>query len=101
MTVSRARSLRTCRGVAPMARSSAISRCRCWTKRVIMPASTRAATNSAMPPSEPLIAISRMLDSEESRNSARPRVVAGQDDELLGQDLVERRRRRSPRPHPC
>ena len=37
------------------------------------PAITRTATNMPMPPSEPLMATSRMLASDESRNSARPR----------------------------
>ena len=71
--VSRERRRRTCRGCAPTALRRAISRCRCWTNRVIMPASTRAATNSAMPPREPLIAIRRRLESDASRNSAFPR----------------------------
>ncbi len=65
--------LRTCRGVAPIARSRAISRCRWRTNRDSIPAITRTATNMPMPPREPLMAINRMLASDESRNSARPR----------------------------
>ena len=45
--------------VAPMARSRAISRWRCWTNIASIPAITRMATNMPMPPSDPLIAISR------------------------------------------
>ena len=71
--ISRAKSFLTCRGCAPIARSRATSLSRCWTNSAIMPASTRAATKSASPPREPLIAINRRLASAASRNSTRPR----------------------------
>ena len=96
VTVSRASSRRTCRGVAPMARRRAISRCRCCTNRVIMPASTRAATNSAMPPSEPLIAIRRMLASDGVEELGLAALVAGQHRRARRRGPSRRRRRRPP-----
>ena len=82
---------------APTARRRAISRCRCCTNRVIMPASTRAATKRAMPPSEPLIAIRRMLGvggvqelglARDRRRSA-PRAPCPGPRSMRGGDLVD------------
>ena len=60
-------------GVAATARSSAISRSRCWIDRPIVLATTKIAMNSASPPNDAVTAISVVRASWRSGDSALPR----------------------------
>ena len=60
-------------GVVPIARSSAISRCRCWTDRPSVLATTNMATMIASPPNTPASTIRFSLRCPASGNSAIPR----------------------------
>ena len=64
---------RTWRGVAAIARSSAISRSRSWTASPSVPATTNSAMISASAPNIAITAIMPSRASASSRNSAPPR----------------------------
>ena len=73
ISASKAIIRRICPGVAATARSSAISRSRCWIDRPIVLATTKIAMNSASPPNAAVTAISVVRAAWSSGYSARPR----------------------------
>lgn len=72
-SASRPIMLRSCPGVAAMARSRASSRWRCWIDREKVPTTTRTATRSEVPPIAPPMETSLIRAPAASRNSTGPR----------------------------
>ena len=84
-------------GVAATARSSAISRSRCWIERPIVPATTNIAMNSASPPNDAVTAISLVARLQELGILGPPARVPGEHDRAAGGG-AQARERQSPAP---